>query len=292
MSRRRTSKPTGAWRLSLTESATGTVVRTFTGAEARGRINAAWDGRNASGQVVRNGSYAWTLTAKPADGVGADPTLNGSVTVTGGAPAPLPAWRDVSGDGKGDLLALTSAGALTVRTGTGTGGLGTGASATGWPATSMVVPFGDLSGDRCNDVLVRSSAGVLTRYDGGCGKAYSTGGPRLTIGSGWQAYDMLTAPGDLTGDGRTDLLARTPAGELWMYAADGAGKFKGRVRLGGGWQGYNALAGVGDITGDGRADLVARDTAGVLWRYDGTGVGTFSGRVKIGGGWQMYRTLS
>ncbi|MFI0825865.1 FG-GAP-like repeat-containing protein [Streptomyces roseolus] len=289
-----TSKPTGVWSLSLKESATGTVVRTVSGAEARGRINAAWDGKNASGQVVRNGSYVWTLTAKPADRVGADLTVNGSVTVTGGAPAPkpLPAWRDFSGDGKGDLLALTSAGALTVRTGTGTGGLGTGASATGWPSTSMVVPFGDLSGDRCNDVLVRSSAGVLTRYDGGCGKAFSPGGTRLTIGSGWQVYNMLTAPGDLTGDGRTDLLARTPAGELWMYAADGTGKFKGRVRLGGGWQVYNSLVGTGDLNGDKAGDLLARDTTGVLWRYYGNGKGVLGGRVKVGGGWQVYNALA
>ncbi|MFJ5937165.1 FG-GAP-like repeat-containing protein [Streptomyces sp. NPDC093071] len=289
-----TSKPTGAWTLSLTESATGTVVRTVSGAEARGRVDVAWDGKNASGQVVRNGAYVWTLTAEPADGVGADLKVSGSVTVSGGAPAlkPLPAWRDFSGDGKGDLLALTSAGALTVRTGTGTGGLRTGASATGWPSTSMVVPFGDLSGDRCNDLLVRSSAGVLTRYDGGCGKAFATGGTRLTIGSGWQIYNTLTAPGDLTGDGRTDLLARTPAGELWMYAADGAGKFKGRVKVGGGWQTYHSIVGTGDLNGDKAGDLLARDTAGVLWRYYGTGKGTLGGRVRIGGGWQTYNALA
>ncbi|MEU9947157.1 FG-GAP-like repeat-containing protein [Streptomyces sp. NPDC047939] len=287
-----TSKPTGAWRLSLTEATTKTVVRTVSGAEARGRVDAAWDGKNASGKIVRNGAYVWTLTAEPADGVGADLRVTGSVTVTGGAPAPLPAWRDVSGDSRGDLLARTSAGALTVRTGTGTGGLGTGASATGWPSTSMVVPFGDLSGDGCNDVLVRSSAGVLTRYDGGCGKAFSPSGVRLTIGSGWQTYNMLTAPGDLTGDGRTDLVARTPAGELWMYAADGAGKFKGRVRVGGGWQVYNALVGTGDLNGDKVGDLLARDTAGVLWRYYGNGKGALGGRVKVGGGWQVYNALA
>ena len=99
-----TSKPTGAWQLALKESATGTVVRTVSGAEARGRVDAAWDGKNTSGKIVRNGVYVWTLTAKPADGVGADLTVTGSVNVTGGAPAQLPAWRDVSGDGKGDLL--------------------------------------------------------------------------------------------------------------------------------------------------------------------------------------------
>ncbi|WP_395361768.1 FG-GAP repeat domain-containing protein [Streptomyces sp. YH02] len=210
------------------------------------------------------------------------------------APAPvkpLPKWRDYSGDGRGDLLGLTPAGALTVRTGSGAGGLGTGASATGWPATSTVVPFGDLSGDRCNDLLVRSSAGVLTRHDGGCGAAFAPGGAKLTIGAGWNIYNALTAPGDLTGDGRTDLLARTPGGELFLYADDGKGVFKTRTRVGGGWQMYNTVVGVGDLNGDKAGDLLARDTAGVLWRYLGTGNGTFGTRVKVGGGWQSYNSL-
>ncbi|MEU2234438.1 FG-GAP-like repeat-containing protein, partial [Streptomyces vietnamensis] len=286
-----TSKPTGAWKVTVKENATGTVVHTVSGTEARGRIDAGWTGKNGSGQAARNGAYTWTLTARPADGIGADLSLTGALTVSGGAPAPRPAWRDLSGDGKGDLLGLTPTGTLTVRTGTGTGGLGTGASAAGWPATSTVVPFGDLSGDRCNDLLVRDAAGVLTRYDGGCGTAFAPSGPKRTIGSGWQIYNSLTASGDLTGDGRTDLLARTPAGELWMYADDGTGKFKPRVRIGSGWQVYNSLVGVGDFTGDGKADLVARDTAGVLWRYAGTGTGAFAARVKIGSGWQVYNSL-
>ncbi|MFJ5077002.1 FG-GAP repeat domain-containing protein [Streptomyces sp. NPDC088553] len=210
------------------------------------------------------------------------------------APAPvkpLPTWRDHSGDGRGDLFGLTPAGALTVRTGSGAGGLGTGATATGWPATSTVVPFGDLSGDRCNDLLVRSSAGVLTRHDGGCGTAFAPGGPKLTIGAGWNAYDVLTAPGDLTGDGRTDLVARTPGGELFLYADDGKGAFRTRAALGGGWQAYTAVVGVGDLNGDKAGDLLARDTAGVLWRYQGTGKGTFGTRVRVGGGWQAYNSL-
>jgi hypothetical protein len=48
----------------------------------------------------------------------------------------LPKWRDLSGDGRGDLLALTSGGTLAVRTGTGSGGLGTGVPATGWPSST------------------------------------------------------------------------------------------------------------------------------------------------------------
>ncbi|MFF3243361.1 FG-GAP-like repeat-containing protein [Streptomyces sp. NPDC002870] len=215
-----------------------------------------------------------------------------AATTAAVAPKPLPKWRDFSGDGKGDLLALTSGGTLAVRTGTGTGGLGTGVSATGWPSSSLVVPFGDLSGDKCNDLLVRNSSGALTRYDGGCGKAFSPSGPKLALGTGWNIYNTLTSPGDLTGDGRADLLARTPAGELYLYADGGAGKLKARVKIGSGWQIYNSVVGAGDLNGDTFGDLLARDTAGVLWRYYGTGKGTLSARVKSGPGWQIYNSVA
>ncbi|MFI1394704.1 FG-GAP-like repeat-containing protein [Streptomyces sp. NPDC020681] len=208
------------------------------------------------------------------------------------APKPLPKWRDFSGDGRGDLLALTSGGTLAVRTGTGTGGLATGVSATGWPSSSLIVPLGDLSGDKCNDLLVRNSSGVLARHDGSCGKAFSPSGPKLVIGSGWNIYNTLTSPGDLTGDGRADLLARTPAGELYLYADDGVGKLKGRVKIGPGWQIFNTVVGVGDLNGDEVGDLLARDAAGVLWRYDGTGKGTLKARVKVGSGWQIYNSVT
>ncbi|WP_351231208.1 VCBS repeat-containing protein [Streptomyces sp. NPDC002133] len=207
-------------------------------------------------------------------------------------PKPVPKWRDFSGDGRGDLLGLTSGGSLAVRTGTSTGGFGTGVSAAGWPTASVVVPFGDLSGDRCNDVLVRDSSGVLTRYDGACGKAFAPTGAKRVIGSGWNIYNVLTSPGDLTGDGRADLLARTPAGELYLYADNGAGAFRARVKVGPGWQIYNAVVGVGDLNGDKAGDLLARDAAGVLWRYDGTGKGTLKGRVKVGSGWQIYNAIA
>ncbi|MEU4082488.1 hypothetical protein DEJ45_17125 [Streptomyces venezuelae] len=265
------SRVDGAW------SAAPTRLSTHTSGYALGKVTTDAADRPVAVWEQSSGDFTSELRA----------------ATTAPAPVkPLPLWRDHSGDGKGDLLALTPAGALTVRTGTGTGGLGTGATATGWPATSTVVPFGDLSGDRCNDLLVRSSTGVLTRHDGGCGAAFAPGGPQLGLGGGWNTYNALTAPGDLTGDGRTDLLARTPAGELWMYADDGAGKFKSRVRLGGGWQIFNSVVGVGDLNGDKAGDLLARDTTGVLWRYDGNGKGAFASRVRVGGGWQAYDALA
>ncbi|MEV5277398.1 FG-GAP-like repeat-containing protein [Streptomyces sp. NPDC052811] len=201
-------------------------------------------------------------------------------------------WRDYNGDGKGDLLALTPGGSLTIRTGTGTGDVTQGPSAPGWPTSSRYVPAGDLTNDGDNDLLVRDASGQLTRYDGAVGKPFAPGGPHLALGAGWNAYDVLTVPGDLTGDGRPDLLARTPSGDLYMYADNGAGAFKDPVKIGFGWQAYNTVIGAGDLNGDGFGDLLARDGSGVLWRYDGNGKGTFNDRVRMGAGWGVYNALA
>ena len=37
----------------------------------------------------------------------------------------------------------------------------------------------------------------------------------------WRGYNTLVTPGDVTGDGRADFLARTPAGTLFLYPGTG-----------------------------------------------------------------------
>ncbi|MFI6051131.1 FG-GAP repeat domain-containing protein [Streptomyces violascens] len=202
-----------------------------------------------------------------------------------------PLWRDFSGDGKGDLLAATSTGSLALRTGDGAGDLKPGPVGAGWPSGSYVVAMGDMTGDRCNDLLVRDPSGRLNRYDGGCGTAFTPAGDHLALGAGWNAFDVLTSPGDLTGDGRADLLARTPSGDLYMYPDNGTGRPGDRIKAGFGWQIYNTVVGAGDLNGDGLGDLLARDASGVLWRYDGNGKGGFGDRVKLGGGWDVYNAM-
>ncbi|WP_327171933.1 FG-GAP-like repeat-containing protein [Streptomyces sp. NBC_01336] len=285
------SKPAGSWQLTLRNRATGVTARTFTGGEARGTVGAAWDGRDAAGNLVANGAYDWTLSAKPADGQGAALAVSGAVKVTGGAAV----TRDfVGNDGIGDLLAFTSAGVADFRAGTGTGLVDAKVSGSGWTGANSVtaaVPFGDVSGDRCNDVLVRVKSGELRAYKPSCGGALKSTTPFTKVGSGWNIYDVLTSPGDLTGDGRADVVAReTATGYLYLYESTGAGAFKARVKIGTGWKGY-LLAGAGDLNGDGKGDLMARDTAGALWRYAGTGKGTLAARVKVGSGWQVYNSL-
>ncbi|MFE7399485.1 FG-GAP-like repeat-containing protein [Streptomyces sp. NPDC057557] len=287
------SKPAASWQVTFKSKVTGATVRTVAGGEARGLVKAVWDGKDAAGRLVGNGAYTWTFSAKPADGQGAALTLSGSVKLTGGAAV----RRDfVGSDGFGDLLAFTSAGVADFRggTGNGTGGVSSKVSGSGWTGANTVtsaVPFDDVNGDRCNDVLVRVKSGDLRAYKPACGGALKSTTAYTRVGGGWNVYDALTSPGDLTGDGRADLLAReTSTGYLYLYVSKGAGVFKARVKIGTGWKGY-LLAGAGDLNGDGKGDLLARDKAGVLWRYAGTGKGTLASRVKVGGGWQIYNSL-
>lgn len=51
-------------------------------------------------------------------------------------------------DGIGDVMTLSSSGVVSYRPGNGTGGLGKAMSASGWPSSVTLVPFGDLNDDR------------------------------------------------------------------------------------------------------------------------------------------------
>lgn len=288
------SRPVASWQVVIRNKATGKVVYTGSGRPSAGggTVSATWNGRNDKGGYVPNGAYTWTMSAKPADGQGPDAGASGTLKLTGGAAVP----RDfVRRDGFGDLLAFTPAGMAEFRAGTGTGRVDShevgGFDWYGAEAVTEAVPFDDVSGDRCNDVLVRVPSGELRAYKPKCnGGLYNTTA-YTRVGKGWNVYDELTSPGDLTGDGRADLLAREKStGYLYRYESKGTGAFKARVKIGTGWKGY-LLAGAGDLNGDGRGDLLARDAAGVLWRYAGTGKGTLASRVKVGGGWQVYNAL-
>ncbi|TXS42120.1 VCBS repeat-containing protein [Streptomyces sp. uw30] len=278
------SKPAASWTLVLRNKATGATVRTLSGGAAHDEVRTSWNGRTSTGAYVPNGTYSWTLTAAPADKLGASATASGTLKLTGGAAV----RRDhVGSDGIGDLLTLTTQGALSFHRGDGAGKFSTKTSASGWPASITVVPFGDLNGDRCNDVLVRFSSGALRAYRPGCGKALTTSTPYTTLGtSGWNQYNVLTSPGDITGDGRADLIARQAStGDIYLYKATSSGKLSARVKIFSKWSGYKKIIGVGDLNGDGYGDLLAQDTSNRLWRYVGTATGGFRARVKVADNW-------
>jgi hypothetical protein len=118
--------------------------------------------------------------------------------------------------------------------------------------------------------------------------AITKSSPKLTLGtSGWNQYDVLTSPGDLTGDGRTDLIARQKStGDVYLCKATSTRKLSARTKIRTAWKGYKKLVGAGDLNGDGYGDLLAQDKSNELWRYNGTASGNFkSSRVKVFNDW-------
>ncbi|WP_405770326.1 FG-GAP-like repeat-containing protein [Streptomyces sp. NBC_01538] len=274
------NRPAESWKLTVTTSG-GAAVRTVTGGPARGQLTATWDGRAENGARVRTGTYRIRLTAKAANGTTTDTLIYDKQV-----PVRSVERHDFSADGIGDLLTSDSAGRLAIQPGTGRGTIDSAHKVvgSGWPTTSTFVPFGDLSGDACNDLLVRDSTGRLSRYDGTCGRAFTPRSQHRPLGTGFGGYDVLTSPGDLTGDGRADLIARDRSGVLWRYSDDGQGGLTARVRLVAGQGGYTRLTGAGDLNGDAIGDMVGLDRAGVLWRWLGNGRGAFGSRTRIAGG--------
>ncbi|MFF7441010.1 FG-GAP-like repeat-containing protein [Streptomyces sp. NPDC008122] len=156
-----------------------------------------------------------------------------------------------------------------------------------------IIPIGQQGGDTTEpEVLVVSENGTLKLY----ADVDPTGTPyEHVVGGGWQVYNKVTSPGDVNGDGRADVVARTKDGQLYLYLATGNldAPFGGRVLIGGGWGAYDQLVGLGDANGDGKGDLYARDTAGTLYFYAGTGSTTqpFAARQSVGGGWNIYNQI-
>lgn len=60
--------------------------------------------------------------------------------------------------------------------------------------------------------------------------------------SGWGAsYNTFIGAGDITGDGKADLVSRDTSGNVWRNSGDGKGSFGGRSKIATGWQGYKAV---------------------------------------------------
>jgi len=85
----------------------------------------------------------------------------------------------------------------------------------------------DFSGDGCPDVLARHASDTRLRYwKGNCDGGLGAIG---TFGLNWDIYAVIFTPGDFTGNGCADVMARA-SGSLYYWQGDCAGGLGARVQ--------------------------------------------------------------
>ncbi|MFI6420715.1 N-acetylmuramoyl-L-alanine amidase [Streptomyces sp. NPDC050842] len=207
---------------------------------------------------------------------------------------PMTAFR---ADGTGDAVARDKDGVLWYYRGSGNPSapfasrLRVGA---GWNVYDKLLGARDMNADGRPDLIARDKTGVLWLYTntGATPNPFAT---RVRVGGGWNIYNELISTGDMTGDGKPDLIARDKTGVLWLYKNTGGSPnpFATRGQVGGGWNTYNVMVGPSDLDLDGKPDLIARDAAGDLWFYKNTNgyPNPYATRVRVGGGWGIYNLI-
>ncbi|MFK4224873.1 FG-GAP-like repeat-containing protein [Streptomyces sp. NPDC019890] len=202
--------------------------------ESAGKTRLLGAGWNSMNKLTRhgdhNGDAKEDLFARDSAGVlwfypgRGDGTFGTRARIGGGwnTMRDLVAAGDLTGDGKADLLAADSAGTMWTYPGNGRGSFGARQKVgVGWKVMNELVGSGDMNSDKRADLVARDTAGKLWFYPGN-GKG--TFGARKLIGTGgWNGLTELAGLGDVTGDGRPDLVAHAPGrSSLRVYPGTGA----------------------------------------------------------------------
>ena len=172
---------------------------------------------------------------------------------------------DLTGDGRPDVLGRLPDGSVEVR-----GETAALRTATATRGHDLLAAAGDLTGDGLGDLVGRDAAtGRPTLFT-----SRGTGGfaaQPLATDASWSDYDLLAGVGDLDADGTPDLVARDPAGTLWLLPAGGTGTPAALVQ---GGPRYDAVTGAADWNADGLVDLLVRREGGHAFVLPGRGDGT------------------
>ncbi|SNY67821.1 FG-GAP repeat domain-containing protein [Paractinoplanes atraurantiacus] len=232
------------------------------------------------------GSAAW-LTAQPGTAALAvsGPEALGALT------AVVP-YGDIAKDLKNDLLVRRADGTLRAYLSDPTPnfyGNRTVLIAGNWNRFNALVHTGDLTGDGVSDLLAReTSTGRLFRFTGNGKGGFSSS---AAYGGAYKGVSRFVGPGDITGDGKADLILLYGT-TMYAWYGNGKGGFTPGLHLiGSGYLGFNTIIGAGDLNEDGKNDLLMRNSAGVLWRKLGNGKGGFGPLQLVGTGYQKYAAL-
>jgi hypothetical protein len=221
---------------------------------------------------------------------------------------------DLTGDRRPDLVKVTKRGVAKIRPGDGAGHYGKAVRTDRKKFVDriLVTAVGDINRDGHNDLVAKikkagKNKGRLSIY---LGRGNGTFVRKAQHSVNLKGFTGLSGPGDVTGDGRPDLVARKTNGTTVTLPGTGNGTFgaplstgavpgpAGRTGLGApintGLRLPNAvqLLNAGDWNRDGKSDLIARNTDGTLNLYLGNGQGRFSAPIVIGRGFGGVKLLS
>jgi len=151
----------------------------------------------------------------------------------------------------------------------------------------------NLAGARHPDLVLKSrSTGAIrvlpTGGQTGFGRAISSSGS-------WWAMNLIAATGDLTGDGRGDVLARNArTGVTRVYRGFGAGHVSvAGISATRRFRSANLIVSAGDWNGDGHRDVLMRTkTTGALYLVPGTGTGAFGMPRRLSRSWGGFTSTA
>lgn len=205
------------------------------------------------------------------------------------APAPgAPVPGDMTGDGKPDLVAVDSDGALRLYAGRGDGSITTPPQKIGmggWTGAS-VAHRGDWNGDGREDLLARVGSELRVYPNTGAGFL----GSPVRVASGLPTNATVAGVGDLTLDGIPDAVVSN-SGKLYRYNGKRSPEpaVEAPAEIGSGGWGVMDISGAGDANRDGLPDLLARQRSGTdegkVWLYPGRAGGGFGVRTQYGYGY-------
>jgi hypothetical protein len=135
--------------------------------------------------------------------------------------------------------------------------------------------------------------GTLYRYTNNGKGAFNGGSSAVKLSTGWNAMTEIAGVGDLTGDGKPDLVAvEKSTGKLWLFPGPTPSGATRKLIGNSGWSGMRDLTGIGNIIGDAHQDLIAIDkSTNTLWAYPGK-AGGFGPRKQIGTKWAGLTKLT
>jgi hypothetical protein len=221
---------------------------------------------------------------------------------------------DLTGDGKPDLVKINKSGVAKVRPGDGAGHYGAPVrkDKRQFVDRTLVTAVGDLDGDGHNDLVAKitkkgKNKSRLSIY---LGNGNGTFQRKAQHSVDLRGAVALSGPGDVTGDGHPDLVARRSSGATVTLPGTGAGRFgapvssapPGPIPTGSGLgrlvptglaiPNANLLLSAGDWNRDGFADLITRNTDGNLYLYLGNGQGHFAAPTLLATGFGAVTMLT